>query len=205
MVDIVIVSDPLCSWCWGMSAAIDAARRVLEPRVRFDLLLGGINIAASAPLGDAARARLARLWREVEVVTGQPFAAAPSAAPFVYNSTSLCATLEAARGIDGAPPFALLARLQRAFFAAGEDVTSDAVLSRVLTELGHEPNEIARRAASSEIRERTAAQFIAAHSYGTNAMPSVLVDDGKRRLLAGGYLDAPTLIATVEAALRARA
>ena len=199
---VVIVTDPLCSWCWGMAAAIDAARSELTGRVRFDLLPGGINVAASAPLGEVARARLAALWREVETVTGQPFADAPSAAPFVYNSTHLCAVLEAVRILEGAPPFRLLTRLQQRFFAMGEDVTSDAVRRDTLHELGYGAGAVERVAASEPVRTRTTRQFVEARSYGTNAMPSVLFDVGeKRRLLAGGYLDAATLVATIESAL----
>jgi len=202
LASVIVVSDPLCSWCWGMAAAIDSARAALAPRVRFDLLAGGINVAASAPLGDVARARLAQLWREVSVVTGQPFASAPSAAAFVYNSTRLCEVLEAVRIADGAPPFALLEGLQRKFFAEGQDVTSASTLHALLEGLGHDPARIEALAATQPVRDRTAAKFVEARSYGTHAMPSVLFDDGKRRLLAGGYLDAPTLIETIETACR---
>jgi putative protein-disulfide isomerase len=199
----IVVSDPLCSWCWGTAAALDRARRLLAPRVEFDLLLGGINVDSRNPVGRYGRARLSRLWQEVATVTGQPFAPALPEAPFVYNSAYLCAVLEAVRERSGAPPFALLHALQEAFFARSENVTEWTVLRNLLGRAG-EPVEVVRHLATTDgVRARTEAGFARARAHGTQAMPSLLLDvDGSCRLLAGGYLDAATLIDTVDTALR---
>ena len=104
--------------------------RTLAPRVDFDLLLGGINLGASRPLGDAAQSRFDRLWKEVFETTGQTFShrLPPD---FVYNSTRPCIALHAFRSITGAPPFEFLHILQERFFVHGEDVTAAALLRDV--------------------------------------------------------------------------
>jgi protein-disulfide isomerase-like protein with CxxC motif len=49
-----------------------------------------------------------------------------------------------------------------------------------------------------DIRQRVIDGFAAAKCHGTAALPSVLLDvGGTRRLVAGGYVDAPTLVATL--------
>jgi len=200
---VIVVTDPLCSWCWGTAAAIEAARRALADTVYFDLLFGGINVESTHPVGDYGRWRLARLWAEVAMVTGQPFAPAPSAEPFVYNSATLCAVLEAARDGAAAPPFELLQRLQYRFFACGEDVTSPEVVDACLESLGYDAETIRRQAASDTILDRVRRGFTEARSHGTHAMPSLVLEtEGTRSLLAGGYVDTATLVATVEDALR---
>ena len=40
---IIFVTDPMCSWCWGMVDDIQAIRTECAGLVEFDLFLGGIN------------------------------------------------------------------------------------------------------------------------------------------------------------------
>jgi putative protein-disulfide isomerase len=200
---VLVVSDPLCSWCWGMADALDDARAALADRVAFDLVAGGINLDSRNPVGAYGRFRLARLWAEVAAVTGQRFAPAPSADPFVYNSAYLCQVLEAVRERRGEPPFRLLRALQERFFAAGENVTSRPIIEATLTQCGEHAHAVLARADAEAIRVRAAAGFAFARSHGTAAMPNLVLDEGSaRRLLAGGYLDGPTLVATIEGAVR---
>lgn len=75
----------MCSWCWGMSAAVEEAAHHLADEVRFDLLLGGINLHATHPIGEFGRRHLLKLWGEVQATTGQKFGfQLPD--EFVYNS-----------------------------------------------------------------------------------------------------------------------
>jgi putative protein-disulfide isomerase len=200
---VLFVTDPLCSWCWGTAQAMESARRDLARRVEFDLVFGGVNVDSFSPVGRYGRQRLSRLWQEVAAVTGQPFAPAPPAEPFVYNSAYLCALLEAVREHSGRPPFAFLHALQEAFFARAQNVTEATVFTAILEHLGEEAHAVVALAATEAVRARAQAGFAEARSRGTHAMPSLVIEAaGVRRLLAGGYLDAATLVTTVEAALR---
>ena len=70
-VRIVLVTDPMCSWCWGMADEFNEAMSTLQEGVEFDLLLGGINTHGTQPIGAYGRRYLMRLWREVADTTGQ--------------------------------------------------------------------------------------------------------------------------------------
>jgi putative protein-disulfide isomerase len=197
---VIFVTDPMCSWCWGMAREIDRTMTMLAGEFEFDVLLGGINIDSTQPVGDYGRRRLAGVWREVTEVTGTTFGAGLPAGDFVYNSTRACAALEAVRELSGRPPFEYLQRLQRRFFLGGEDVTQAALLRAEARAAGIDADRFDEVLVSPRTLDRMRSGFGLAKSYGTAALPSVVVESaGARRLVTGGYADAPTLIEALRA------
>jgi putative protein-disulfide isomerase len=196
--DVILVTDPMCSWCWGMAEEIERARATLAQELEFDLVVGGINVGSQRGVSDFARARLALVWREVALVTGAAFGPGLPGGEFVYDSTPACLAVETVRALTGEPPFEFVRCLQRRFFVDGADVTAWPVLAETVADLGIDVTAFGRLWQTPDIRDRVAAGFLAAKSYGTAAMPSVLLDEnGTRRLVVGGYVDAPTLVATL--------
>ena len=55
---VLFVTDPLCSWCWGMLPQIEHVRAALADRARFDLLMAGLQIGGTAGLSEFEGARL---------------------------------------------------------------------------------------------------------------------------------------------------
>ena len=112
MAHVYVVTDPMCSWCWGMAGAVEEAAHVLRDEVTFELLLGGINTHGTQPIGEFGRRHLMKLWQEVHATTGQPFGfRLPD--EFIYNSTLPCVAVEALRRRSGVAPFGFLHRLQQ--------------------------------------------------------------------------------------------
>ena len=197
---VLIVSDPLCSWCWAFAPQYERAMHTLVDRVEFDLLLGGINVGAAHPLGDAAQARFDSLWKQVAEVTGQRFSHRLPAPPFVYNSTRACVALHAARIVTGKPSFDYLHALQARFFLNGEDVTAPELLVEVANDIGVARAPFMQAFTDPGVEAVAREEFAESKRYGTNALPSVLVDDGNvRRLFAGGWMSAEQLTRDVEA------
>ncbi len=194
---VVFVTDPMCSWCWGMADDFRDALTELAAEAEFDLMLGGINTHGSQPIGDYGRRYLMKLWREVADTTGQKFGfQLPDS--YVHNSVLPCLLLEAARDATGAPPFELLHALQARFFVAGEDITSMDLLAAMAEEQGIE--DFAAQTRDAGMLERLRFQFEHAGSFGTNALPSLLIEDVRGlRLLAGGYVDGEMLVSLVRA------
>src|SRR5262245_61909477 len=102
---VLFVTDPMCSWCWGMASQIERVRHDAGGEFEFDILLGGINVAATQPVTDFARQRLALIWRTVVEVTDARFGPGLPGGEFVYNSTRACLAVEAARSVLAGPPF----------------------------------------------------------------------------------------------------
>jgi len=198
---VYIVTDPMCSWCWGMAAAVEEAAHLLNDEVSFDLLLGGINVHASQPIGDYGRRLLMKLWREVQETTGQSFGfKLPD--EFIYNSTLPCVALEALRRRSGMAPFGFLHRLQQSLFAEGQNISDPAVLDRIAQEFGWVAGELSAELEDSSLRQIVEQQFKRSRAYGTNALPNVLLEtaDG-RRLLFGGYADSGMMVDQIRQAI----
>ena len=196
---VLVVTDPLCSWCWGMSAAVEMAADRLAQEVTFDFLLGGINLHAANPIGDFGRRQLSKIWRDVQATTGQPFGyQLPEG--MVYNSLLPCKAIHAVRRHLNKPPFGYLHRLQQSLFVDGCDINDLGVLASLAEEFGCPADVVIKGVASAEIAQILQREFDTARGYGTNALPSVLVErEGQRSLLAGGYADADTLVEMVRA------
>ena len=190
-VTIVVVTDPMCSWCWGMAQDLQHTRETLADVVQFKLMLGGINTHGTQPIGDYGRRFLMRLWREVEATTGQTFGdTLPES--YVHNSIAACVAIETVRQRhDEAAAFDALHVLQEAFFLHGTDITSREVLTSLLAQFNVHEEDLAQASADPSTKELLRFQFDAAGAYGTNAMPSLLIEQSNElKLLAGGYVDA---------------
>lgn|GEM_PF-584375 len=200
-VRVVIVTDPMCSWCWGMSNDIDLARETHRPDVTYDLLFGGINTQGNQPIGEYGRRYLRRLWQEVAATTGQRFGdLVPEA--YIHNSKLPCLALEAVRLLTQRAPFDFLRKLQTSFFLEQKNISERATLLKLTSESGYDAGEVDRLIDSTEVNARIDFQFENAGAFGTEAMPSVLIEDHRSmRLLAGGYVDADMLDQLLKEAL----
>lgn len=198
---VLVVTDPLCSWCWGMAPAVEEALGRLGAAVTFDVLLGGINVHSTLPVGDYGRRLLLRIWREVAATTGQRFGyVIPDG--MVFNSTRPCLAVAGLRRALGQPPLGYLHRLQQRLFVEGQDITDPETLTATATELGLSAEVVAAALDDTDLAAELAQEFSVSRSYGTNALPNVLIEDqGERRLLAGGYADAPMLESLIRARL----
>lgn len=189
----IIATDPMCSWCWGMSAAVEQAAHALAGEVTFEILLGGVNIHATQPVGEYGRRYLRHVWREVQATTGQPFSMVVPEG-LVYNSTAPCLAVAGVRRALGRAPFGYLHRLQQLLFAEARNIGDPALLAATAADLGVPATVVEQALRDRELAASLQAEFALARSYGTSALPSVLVErDGERRLLAGGYADADML------------
>jgi protein-disulfide isomerase-like protein with CxxC motif len=180
-----------------MSGAVEEAAHQLGGEVEFDLLLGGINTHATQPIGEFGRRHLMRLWEEVQATTGATFGfKLPD--EFVYNSTIPCVAVEALRRRSGLAPFGFLHRVQQCFFEEGRNVGAAEVVDWVAQEFGWSAGELTQELDDEDLHRSARSQFDSSRTYGTNALPNVIVEeDGERRLLFGGYADSEMIVSLV--------
>ena len=48
-------ADPMCSWCWGFSPAIDVLRDEYRDRIKIALVLGGLRPGETTSMTPTAR------------------------------------------------------------------------------------------------------------------------------------------------------
>lgn len=194
---IWVVTDPMCSWCWGMAQAIELAVSRLAGEVEFDFLLGGINVHGTQQIGEYGRRHLLHIWRDVQETTGQAFGfRLPDV--FVYNSTRSCMAVEAVRRLTGTAPFGYLHRIQQLFFVEGRDISDRELLAGIARDFGCDRAAFVELLDDPEVAAHIRDEFAGARLYGTNALPNVLWEGSRgRELLAGGYADADMLVELV--------
>ena len=184
-----------------MTPQIDIASDRLTDRVEFDFLLGGINTHGTQPIGDYGRQHLFKLWKEVHATTSQNFGfQLPKS--FVYNSSVPCTAVMAMSRWAGKPAFDYLHRLQHLFFVEGLNINNSGLLADTAVDCGWSRDGLLSALKDLNLRETLQFEFDTSRSYGTNALPNLLWEESEKRiLLAGGYLDADTLVRLVEAKL----
>ena len=191
-----------------MADAFEAFRAEWGQHVDCDFFLGGVNVHATQNIGDWGQRMLMRLWQEVHETTGQQFSfVIPD--HYVHNSMLPCLAVEAVRQTLG-PPAGLQAiyHLQRSFFALGQNITDLSTITESLTSTLNGDTSCLTHLYEPSLLQRVRFQFEHARSYGTQALPAVLIGPVKHeiaqlRLLAGGFVDAPMLGQLVAQALPA--
>ncbi len=210
---MVLVSDPMCSWCWGMGQEFAKFATRHETRFNFGLLLGGINVNSTQEVSARGRAHLIKLWSTVAETTGQPFNAPPDA--YVHNSRQACLGLEWVRQThQELAALEALHHFQQAFFVHGRDL-SDARVIVSLLEKWDDGSLCPGVFDDMKLNQRIDFQFANARRFGSGGLPAILIGEaenepgagsdaqgpGALRLLAGGYIDCTMLeILTLERA-----
>ena len=173
---LIYFADPMCSWCWGFSPAMDGVAARFGDRLPIRLILGGLRPGTTDPMDDGMKATIREHWEHVREASGQPFDFAFfDRVGFVYDTEPACRAVVAARRIDPAKAIPLLKRLHRAFYAENVDVTDRAVLRGLAGEVGLDRTEFEAAYDSEETLEETRKDFAIAYHSGVTGFPTLIV------------------------------
>lgn len=197
-------ADPMCSWCWGFSPAIETLRDEYRDRLKIALVLGGLRPGETVPMTASGREDILHHWRQVHERTGQPFRfdnALPDG--FVYDTEPASRAVVTVSGIDPALIFPLFKAIQNAFYAEGRDVTQAGVLADLAAELGADKDAFLQAFASDAARARTQAHFRQARQAGVRGFPAlILQQDTQLHSVSNGCLPLDTVRAAIDSYLR---
>ncbi len=188
-VEFVYVGDPMCSWCWGFSPALEK----LESRYDIPLrvVMGGLRTGPLAePMGIEARQQLTGYWQGVAQRTGQPFTnASLERDGWSYDTEPSCRAVVTMRELAPQDTRRWVARLHRAFYVEGVDITNVSVFPGLLDEFDVDPDHFTRMLAADATIERTRQDFAEAQRYGATGFPTVLFRDGEEiGIVTRGYV-----------------
>jgi putative protein-disulfide isomerase len=196
-------ADPMCSWCWGFSPAIETLRAEYRDRLKIALVLGGLRPGETAPMTASGREDILHHWRQVHERTGQPFRfdnALPDG--FVYDTEPASRAVVTVGGIDPALIFPLFKAIQNAFYAEGRDVTQAGVLADLAAGLGANKEAFLQAFDSDAARARTQAHFRQARQAGVRGFPAlILQQDTQLHSVSNGCLPLDTVRAAIDAYL----
>lgn len=187
--EFIYVGDPMCSWCWGFAPVLERLDAHYDLPVR--TVVGGLRPGEHADaLDDEMREFLLHHWEQVEEKSGQPFD--PSVLDrdgWVYDTEPACRAVVAMRDLAPHETLRWFARLQRAFYAEGVDITDLDTVPGLLDGFDVEPAEYADHLSDPATLERTRADFSEARSYGATGFPTLLYRDGDEGfVVTAGFL-----------------
>lgn len=202
---VLYVGDPMCSWCWGLSPALDTLRtEAARLGLPFTPVMGGLRPGGGDAWTPEFRAFLRHHWEEVKERTGQPFSDALFERPhFTYDTEPACRAVVVARAelaARGQEPrtWEFFAAAQRAFYVEGADLTEAAAFAPLCRALGLDFDAFRASFESADARKRTFEEFNLVRSWGVQGFPTVLFKQGAKRVaLARGFATAESMVASL--------
>jgi len=133
------IHDPLCGWCYGAHALVDA----LYNRVpgKYDIVLHGGGLFPKAPLSATQRGFIRSADARIGKLTGQTFGAAYldgllNDADTVYDSAMPIRAILAADLVEAGSGLPMLKALQRAHYRSGLSIAQKATIDAVANGVG---------------------------------------------------------------------
>lgn len=186
---ILYVADPMCSWCWGFAPVIVAIAETYGAVAELRLVMGGLRPGTSVPLGVRAKEEIRHHWTEVAARTGQPFDFTFFERDgFVYDTEPSCRAVVAVRNLKPEAALLYLLRVERAFYAEGQDVTDTRVLAELAGDFNIAAEVFEAVFTADEIRDATRSDFGLVEAVGIGGFPAVLLQDPQKvTVLTLGY------------------
>ncbi|HEY9100356.1 MAG TPA: DsbA family protein [Thiobacillus sp.] len=196
-------ADPMCSWCWGFSPAMEAIREAYHDRMKIALVLGGLRPGETAGMTATTRDEILHHWHAVHTRTEQPFKfehALPDG--FVYNTEPACRAVIAVSGIEPKLIFPMFKSIQAAFYAEGRDVTQAPVLCELATGLGVDTATFLHAFDRDDTRAKTQAHFRQSRQAGVQGFPTLIMQQSEQlHTISTGCLPLDSVRAAIDACL----
>jgi putative protein-disulfide isomerase len=198
--ELLYIGDPMCSWCWGISAELD---KLVEqfPGVSFRILTGGLRTGSHVQeLTDEFVQFLAVEWSEVNARTGQPVDfGILQREDWVYDTEPACRAVTVMGEIDESLAWPLFKRIQQAFYAEGVVVTDPDVYPDLVRDVAGDPDKFMAMFLSKDAVELVRDDFALVRSWGITSFPTVILRQGDSgTIIAQGYATAEEMAAEVE-------
>ena len=194
----IYFADPMCSWCWGFAPVIEQIAARYGEAIPVRLVLGGLRPGTTTPMTAEARATLCGHWREVEAASGQPFDyGLTDRDGFIYDTDPAARATVMVRRAHPDKALAFLTRVQRAFYAENQNVTSPAVLADLAAEFGLEREGFAERLASDDVKNETWSDYATSQRAGVTGFPTLVAgpgEDGSYGAVTRGFQPAEAVL-----------
>lgn len=190
------VGDPMCSWCWGISPAVQGLQADCRARgIGFSITLGGLRAGGGDAWNAAFRDFLRREWTHIAQVTGQSFGMTLLERPhFDYDTEPACRAIVAARslardaGLPETTELAFFSAVQRHFYVDGADPGQVDFYRGICEGAGIAFDAFAAAFSAPATVRRTSEEFVRCRQWGVSAFPTVLVEVHGRMVEIGrGY------------------
>ena len=199
--DMIYVTDPMCSWCWGFAPVIGEVRLTFKERTTFHMLVGGLRPGNTERFDEQRREYILGHWQEVHKRTGQPFDFSFRMGPdFTYDTEPAARAVVAVRLLEPDKEFRFFQEVQRAFYVNNADVTKEGVLSEVAASCDMDQGNFLSAFRDMATKRKVLEEFDYCRTLGGQGFPTLLgQEESGYRMLTHGYQPFATLSPKVEA------
>jgi putative protein-disulfide isomerase len=187
--ELIYVTDPMCSWCWGFSPVMERVQTLLRNQAGLRVLPGGLRTDTQMPLAASEVEMIMGEWRRIAAQTGQPFDfGQPLDTSFVYDTGPACRALSLM--IRERPTCGLdyLRSLQQAFYVGRRDLKDPQVLADYAQTYGVARAAFLEKFDQPSTREAFDEDLYFVRRCGVEAFPAVLLrSDARIQRLTVGY------------------
>ena len=206
---LVYFADPMCSWCWGFAAVMDAVRETFGEALPVRLVMGGLRPGTVEPMAEAAKRELRGHWRHVTEASGQPFGPSGLDGPgFVYDTDPAARAVVLMRRNQPQKAVAFLAAVQRAFYAGGVNVTDPSALGALAAGFGEDAAAFAADLKTEAVKEETWRDYAISRGAGVSGFPTLILGpqaDGAYVAISRGFLPVESVLPAIRGSLAAAA
>lgn len=199
---LIYFADPMCSWCYGFSPVIEEICRTFGRGLPVRVVMGGLRPGTEQPMTPEAKREVLGHWAHVHEATGLPFdEQALDREGFRYDTDPGARAVVVARGESEELAVSYLARIQKAFYAEGRDVTSADVLADLVTEFGLDRADFLARWASDEATQETWRDYAISQRAGVTGFPTLVGgpnESGVYGVVTRGYAPADQVLAVLK-------
>jgi len=199
--EVIYVGDPMCSWCWGISPALNHLQRAAAANgIGYRIVLGGLRPDNSEQWTPKFQDFLRHHWEEVSGRSGQPFNYdLLDAEHFQYNTEPSCRGVVTARTIDPEVEVRFFELIQHRFYVLNQDPAKVEFYKPICFELGLDYAKFASLFPSEEVKKATHADFQLNRQWGVRGYPTVIVRKGENmQIIATGFASFADMWARVE-------
>lgn len=201
------IGDPMCSWCWGISPAVNAVEAFCAAQgIEFSMTMGGLRAGGGDPWNDTFKGFLRNEWRHIGQVTGQPFGfRLLAAASFDYDTEPACRAVATVKLLQARNHFPIstvlkfFSAIQYKFYAEGQDPKEVGFYASICASLALDFAAFRALFDSPAARQAVQEEFVRCRQWGVRSFPTLLLEcTGKIEPLAEGFVTAEQILSRLQ-------
>lgn len=193
---IYYIGDPMCSWCWGISPAIEELEGYAKQHhIDFDIVVGGLRAGGGDAWDERFKTFLRREWQHIASVTGQPFGYSLLDKPqFDYDTEPACRAITVIKHmvhhqlLPDSTVRKAFALIQRKFYLQGDDPKLEAFYESICLSLDIDYPTFLDYFTDEQFKTKVIEEFRFCRQIGVSSFPTVCaVRNNQLTVIAQGY------------------
>lgn len=179
----------MCSWCYGFAPVIDKIKAEF-PKIKLEIITGGYSPGNREPFSKEYKKMLQQAWCSVNLASGQPFDFTMKFVDkdFCYDTEPSSRAFTIIQKLMPEKDFEFLKIMQKSFYAEGQDITKENVLTDLAEKFGIEKQIFTELFNTEEIKAKTNQGFITSRQFGVNGFPALLgIKNNRAETLTRGF------------------